>query len=105
MQQRILTFSFRQSKSKRCYHFTGAEKDGYFFPLHVVAEAGHKTLILLLIKAGADVTLADYRGDIAEQKCNFEAINAFYELRGLKFEAFETYHGGKDKQGECFLPN
>jgi hypothetical protein len=52
----------RQSKSKRCYSFTGIEKvvinsilfdllqDGYFYPLHVAAEMGHKALIILLVQ-------------------------------------------------------
>jgi hypothetical protein len=40
------------SKTKRCYTYTGVEKDGYFYPLHVAAEAGHKMLTLMLVKAG-----------------------------------------------------
>jgi ankyrin repeat protein len=37
------------------------EKDGHFYPLHVAAEAGHKNLIILLVKAGADPLSTDYR--------------------------------------------
>jgi hypothetical protein len=37
------------------------EKDGFFFPLHVATEAGHKKLTMLLVKAGADVSAVDYR--------------------------------------------
>ena len=50
-----------QSKTKRCYTYTGLEKDGYFYPLHVAAEAGHKTLTVLLVRAGADTLSIDYR--------------------------------------------
>ena len=60
---------------------------------------GHKTLVILLVQAGADQTLKDYRlfygdthtlfhifrNEIAEQKCNGEALHGFYELRGLRF--------------------
>ena len=28
--------------SKRCYTFTGSDKDGFTYPLHVAAESGHK---------------------------------------------------------------
>lgn len=50
-----------QSKTKRCYSYTGQEKDGFFYPLHVAAEMGHKNLTILLVKAGADVHAVDYR--------------------------------------------
>jgi hypothetical protein len=50
-----------QSKTKRCYFYTGQEKDGYFYPLHVATEAGHKNLTILLVRAGADPTAKDYR--------------------------------------------
>lgn len=52
-----------QSKTKRCYFYTGQEKDGFFYPLHVATEAGHKNLAILLVRAGADVTAQDYRYD------------------------------------------
>lgn len=52
---------FDQSKTKRCYTYTGKEADGYFYPLHVATEAGHKTLTVQLVKAGADKELRDYR--------------------------------------------
>lgn len=50
-----------QSKTKKCYIYTGIEKDGFFYPLHVAAEAGHKELVLMLVKAGAEVNLTDDR--------------------------------------------
>lgn len=46
---------------KRCYSYTGLEKDGFFYPLHVAAETGHKNLTILLVKAGADIQAVDYR--------------------------------------------
>lgn len=85
------------NKSKRCYNYTGNERDGFFYPLHVATEAGLKNLTVLLIKAGADVLMKDYKGDIAEDKCNGEAKHAFYELQGLKFEAVERYEGILDR--------
>jgi hypothetical protein len=90
---------FCQSKTKRCYFYTGAEKDGYFYPLHVAAEAGNKALVLLMVKNGAEVEMQDYRGDLAESKANEEALHAFYELRGLKFEACDRYQGQLDRSG------
>ncbi len=50
-----------ESKTKRCYTYTGQEKDGHFYPLHVATESGRKNLAILLVKAGADVSLTDYR--------------------------------------------
>lgn len=55
------TIMLVQSKTKRCYFYTGQEKDGFFYPLHVATEAGHKNLTILLVRAGADVTAQDYR--------------------------------------------
>mmetsp|Transcript_2478 Transcript_2478/g.2439 ORF Transcript_2478/g.2439 Transcript_2478/m.2439 type:complete len:381 (-) Transcript_2478:1174-2316(-) len=88
------------SKTKRCYTFTGNEKDGYFYPLHVAAEMGHKALIILLVQAGADQTATDYRGETAEQKVNGEGLHAFYELRGLRFQSEERYEGQFDRLGQ-----
>ena len=56
------------NKTGRCYTYTGVEKDGFFYPLHVVAEMGHKKLVILLVQAGANQTLVDYRGDLPESK-------------------------------------
>ena len=78
------------------------EKDGFFYPLHVAAEMGHKKLIILLAQAGADQTREDYRDDTAEQKCNGLAVQAFYELRGLRFEAMDTYEGQYDRCGKKY---
>lgn len=39
------------------------------------------------------------RGRTAEEVCNGNAQHAFYELRGLKFEARERYQGKTDRQG------
>lgn len=41
------------------------EKDGYFYPLHVATEAGHKVLTIKLVNAGADIDTTDYRYDCA----------------------------------------
>eukprot|EP00981_Chlorochromonas_danica_P003332 scaffold644_cov168-Ochromonas_danica.AAC.24 len=89
-----------ESKTKKCYTYSGMEKDGFFYPLHVATEAGHKHLTILLIKAGADMTLTDYKGSTAEEKSNGQALHAFYELRGLKFEAKERYQGKSDRSGQ-----
>jgi hypothetical protein len=40
------------------------------------------------------------RGDIAEVKCNGEALHAFYELRGLVYQERERYEGRLDRDGE-----
>eukprot|EP01036_Dinobryon_divergens_P027146 gene27146-35870_t len=90
----------QNSKTKKCYIYTGIEKDGFFYPLHVAAEAGHKELVLMLVKAGAEVNLTDDRGNTAEEKCNGVAQHAFYELNGLRFEASERYIGSTNRQGE-----
>eukprot|EP01035_Chromulina_nebulosa_P020106 gene20106-26105_t len=89
----------KNSKTRRCYNYTGLERDGYFYPLHVAAESGHKKLTLMLVKAGADVSAEDYRGDTADKKANGDAIYAFYELKGLKFAASERYEGKLDREG------
>jgi hypothetical protein len=89
----------KNSKTKRCYSYTGQEKDGFFYPLHVAAEMGHKNLTILLVKAGADIQAVDYRGRIAEENCNGNALHAFYELRGFSFGARERYQGKLDRQG------
>ncbi len=34
------------------------------------------------------------------EKCNGEAQHAFYELKGLKFEANERFQGKWDRQGK-----
>ena len=38
-------------------------------------------------------------GMTAEEKCNGPTINAFYELRGLRYESSERYQGRTDKNG------
>jgi len=90
----------KESKTKRCYFYTGQEKDGFFYPLHVATEAGHKNLTVLLVRAGADVGSEDYRGCIAEEKCTGDAYHAFYELQGLKFEPVERFQGKTDRSGK-----
>jgi hypothetical protein len=40
-----------------------------------------------------------FRGNTAEEKCTGNAQHAFYELRGMKFEAIERYQGKVDRQG------
>ena len=39
------------------------------------------------------------RGHTAEEVSNGEAIYAFYEIKGLKYEPTERYEGGVDPQG------
>jgi hypothetical protein len=39
------------------------------------------------------------RGCVAEEKCTGNAMHAYYELRGLKFEAKDRYQGKFDKNG------
>lgn len=63
---------------------------------------GHKKLIILLVQAGADQLSLDYRDDTPEAKCNGNAAHAFYELRGLRFEAMETYEGQYDRYGKRY---
>lgn len=89
----------QNSKTKRCYKYTGQERDGHFYPLHVAAEAGHKKLTMMLVKAGADINACDYRNEIPEQRCNGDAQYAFFELRGLFYEARERYEGNCDREG------
>ena len=74
------------STTKRCYTYTGTEKSGYFYPLHVVAEAGHKMLLLSVLKAGVNIDNVDYRGETAEERANGDAVFAFYELQGFRKE-------------------
>jgi hypothetical protein len=76
-----------KSKSGRCYTYTGLEKDGYFYPIHVAAENGHKELLHQMIKIGCDINVKDYRGDTAESKCTGDSIHAFYEHRGLRYQS------------------
>lgn len=40
------------------------------------------------------------RGDIAESKCNGDALHAFYELRGLVYEERERFEGRLDRDGQ-----
>lgn len=86
--------------SKRCYTFTGSDKDGFTYPMHVAAESGHKEMVLFLQKRGADTDLEDYRHETAEKKANGRAKDAFLELKGLKFGAHERYEGENNKSGQ-----
>lgn len=88
-----------KNRPNRCYFYTGQERDGYFYPMHVAAEAGHKKLTILLQRAGADMTAVDYTGALPEDKATGGAQHAFYELKGFKFEAKERYQGKFDRQG------
>lgn len=89
-----------KSEDKKCYTFTGQIKDGFFYPLHVAAEGGFKETCLLLFKYGAKHDIPDSTGRTPEQKVNRDAKWAFYEHRGLKFEAKERYVGGQDSYGK-----
>ena len=88
-----------KSEDKKCYSWTGHPKDGYFYPLHVAAEAGNKEVCLHLLNGGASLETEDYIGRVPEQKANRDAKFAFYEHRGLKYEASERYVGGRDTLG------
>ena len=97
---------YPNSKTGRCYTYTGIEekdKEGnqkdYFYPIHVAAETSNKILCLMLAKAGADLQLQDYRGHLAREVANGEAIHAFHELDGKVFEAYERFEGIKDRNG------
>lgn len=76
-------FLLMQSKTKKCYIYTGVEKDGFFYPLHVAAEAGHKELVLMLVKAGAAVNMTDDR-------CHFHGH--LYLLTGRVSIILISYH-------------
>jgi len=102
----------KEFKVKRCYTYTGSDKDGYFYPLHVAAEYGHKELVHLIVQSTSSIGASaisdvDYRGDTPEQKANGKAKEAFYELHGLKLESMERFSGtrhrtGQKRQGELF---
>lgn len=94
-----LTGTIKNNPSKRCYTWTGLEKDGYTHLVHVASEAGHKEVVLMLVENGAELDREDYRAQIAEEKANGRAKEAFYELKGLRFEAHERYEGGLDHKG------
>ena len=94
------TYGLLHTASNRCYTYTGEEKDGFFYPLHVAAEAGVKAVVDFLLVSGADASNEDYRGKQPEEKANGEAILAFYENRGLKYEEMERYDGQFDRNGE-----
>ena len=84
----------------RCYTYTGQEKDGFFYPLHVAAEAGSKECVQLLIKDfDVNCDLLDYREITAEAKCapGQPSRHAFFEMRGMFFEMRERYQGGTNK--------
>lgn len=89
-----------KSDDKKCYTFTGQIKDGFFYPLHAAAEGGYKETCLLLFEYGAKHDIPDSGGRTPVQKVNREAKWAFYEHRGLKFEAKERYVGGQDPSGK-----
>jgi hypothetical protein len=85
-----------ETESGRCYHYTAQEKDGFFSPLHLAAESGDRALVTILLKDfDADPEELDYRKMTAEEKCTQESRKAFFEMRGLHFEAMERYTGGK----------
>ena len=54
----------------------------------------------MLVKSGADVELCDSLGNTAENKASGDAIHAYYELKGLKFEDNYRYQGQTDRQGK-----
>lgn len=89
------------ASNKRCYTFTGDEKDGYTYALHVAAESGHKQLVKKLVNTfGADRDSEDYRGRTASVVANAAAKEAFLELSGKQFAVVENYEGETDDQGQ-----
>jgi hypothetical protein len=88
------------AENDRCYTWSGKATDGFFYPLHIAAESNKKEVVLVLLEFGADSTIPDYRGLTAEEKSNKETLKAFYENRGLKFEATERYVGSYDVSGK-----
>jgi len=81
------------------YTFTGNNKDGYFYPLHLAAEQGNKAIVKILLNNSVDTQILDYKGESAESKCNLDSINAFYEHEGLVYEEKERYEGKYNLQG------
>ena len=92
-------YATAESISNRCYTYTGRETDGFFYPLHVAASLGSKTIVQILLKFGANPSYYDYKDCLPESKCNGTAIHAFYESKGLKFEASDRYEGEYDQYG------
>lgn len=88
-----------KAPSGRVYTYTGHKRDGFFFPLHVAAEGGHKVLTMLLLQAGADAAALDYRGHRAQEVATGKAVHAFFEMNGQVFEAQERYQGAVDRFG------
>lgn len=92
-------YATSESTTNRCYIYTGRETDGFFYPLHLAAETGSKAIVQLLLKFNANSSNYDYKKCLAENKCNGNASHAFYEARGLKFEAIDRYEGEYDRNG------
>ncbi len=89
----------KNAKNGRVYTFTGNNKDGYFYPLHLAAEQGNKAMVQILLDSSADAKVLDYKGENAESKCNLDSINAFYAHEGLVYEAKERYDGKYNTNG------
>jgi len=92
-------YATSESITNRCYTYTGRETDGYFYPLHLAAELGSKHVVQLLLKLNANPNYYDYKNCLAENKCNGNAVHAFYEAKGLKFESIDRYEGEYDRNG------
>ena len=90
---------FLQSKNKKCYIYTGVEKDGFFYPLHVAAEAGHKELVLMLVKAGAAVNMTDDRCHLGGQHPSLLGNDANSMSPILISYYKRLYSGGKVQWG------
>ena len=88
-----------KAPSNRVYTYTGVKRDGYFTPLHVAAEGGNKLMTMLLLQAGADKTVLDYRGHTASEVATGTAVHAFLEMEGLVFSAHDRYEGTRDRRG------
>jgi len=95
------------SHSQRCYTYTGMGSDGFFYPLHVAAENGHKDLVMMLSQITSTIDGKDYRGRAAEEVATGRAVDAFHEMRGEFKEAHYRFEGsldanGQKRQGELF---
>ena len=51
----------KNAKNGRVYTFTGNDKDGYFYPLHLAAEQGNTAMVQILLDNSVDAQVLDYK--------------------------------------------